>query len=239
MFIIQLHVHCLFMFFVHCLYRIQRVFLTHLCEFIYSLVYNICFSISRKCCLYFKPTYISLMQLNFLIFYFLVFIFLINLFILFRYFWLPRVFVAARVLSLVAASGGYSSLRCTRFSLRWLLLLRSTGSRCAGFSSCGTWAQQLQRAGSRAQLQQLWLVGSRTQAQQLWRTGLVAPRHVGPSRTRARTRVPCTGGRRILNHCTTREAPLLVLNLESYLQSRDYLIKFSYSFLLLYIHKLF
>ena len=31
--------------------------------------------------------------------------------------------------SLVAASGGYSSLRCTGFSLRRLLLLRSTGSR--------------------------------------------------------------------------------------------------------------
>ena len=33
---------------------------------------------------------------------------------------------------------GYSSLRCMGFSLWWLLLLRSTGSRCAGFSSCGT-----------------------------------------------------------------------------------------------------
>ena len=53
-------------------------------------------------------------------------------------------------------------------------------------------------------LQQLWLAGSRAQAQQLWYTGLVAPRHVGSSRTRARTRVPCIG-RRILNHCTTRE----------------------------------
>ena len=31
---------------------------------------------------------------------------------------------------------GYSSLRCAGFSLRWLLLLRSTGSRHAGFSSC-------------------------------------------------------------------------------------------------------
>ena len=39
-----------------------------------------------------------------------------------------------------------------------------------------------------------------------WRTGLVAPRHVGSSRTRARTRAPCIG-RRILSHCTTREAP--------------------------------
>ena len=32
-------------------------------------------------------------------------------------------------------------VRCTGFSLRWLLLLRSTGSRYAGFSSCGTRAQ--------------------------------------------------------------------------------------------------
>ena len=32
-------------------------------------------------------------------------------------------------LSLVAVSGGYSSLRYAGFSLRWLLLLRSTGSR--------------------------------------------------------------------------------------------------------------
>ena len=35
--------------------------------------------------------------------------------------------------------------------------------------------------------------------------GLVALRHVGSSRTRARTHVPCIV-RRILNHCTTREA---------------------------------
>ena len=55
--------------------------------------------------------------------------------------------------SLVAASGGYSSLLCTGFSLRWLLLLRSTGSRRAGFSSCGAWAQKLRLAGSRAQAQ--------------------------------------------------------------------------------------
>ena len=42
------------------------------------------------------------------------------------------------------------------------------------------------------------------QAQQLWLTGLVAPRHVGSSQTRARTRVPRIG-RQILNHCATRE----------------------------------
>ena len=40
----------------------------------------------------------------------------------------------------------------------------------------------------------------------MWRTGLVAPRHVGSSRTRAGTRVPCIG-RWILNHRATREAP--------------------------------
>ena len=43
--------------------------------------------------------------------------------------------------SLVAASGGYSSLWCAGFSLQWLLLLQSTGSRQAGFSSCGIRAQ--------------------------------------------------------------------------------------------------
>ena len=47
----------------------------------------------------------------------------------------------ARAFSLVAASRGYSLLWCTGFSWRWLLLLWSTGSRHAGFSSCGTWAQ--------------------------------------------------------------------------------------------------
>ena len=40
----------------------------------------------------------------------------------------------------------------------------------------------------------------------VWLTGLVAPRHVGSSQTRARTRVACIG-RQILNHCATREAP--------------------------------
>ena len=57
------------------------------------------------------------------------------------YVWLCWVFVAARGLSLVAASGGYSSLRCAGFSSRWLVLLQSTGSRHAGFSSCGTRAR--------------------------------------------------------------------------------------------------
>ena len=59
----------------------------------------------------------------------------------FPFFWLHWVFVAASRLSLVAASRGYSLLRRAGFSLRWLLLLRSVGSRRAGFSSCGVWAQ--------------------------------------------------------------------------------------------------
>ena len=77
------------------------------------------------------------------------------------YFQLRWVFIAACALSLVAASGGYS--------LWWLLLLWSTGSRSVGFSSCSMRAQQL------------WCAGSRPQAQQLWRTGSVAPWHVGSS----------------------------------------------------------
>ena len=44
----------------------------------------------------------------------------------------------------------------------------------------------------------------------MWLTGLVAPRHVGSSQTRARTRVPCIG-RQILNRCATREAPFYFL----------------------------
>ena len=67
---------------------------------------------------------------------------------LFLYFWLRWVFVAVRRVSLVVASGGCSSLRCAGFSLWWPLLLQGTGSKCAGFSSCGTWAQELWLAGS-------------------------------------------------------------------------------------------
>ena len=48
------------------------------------------------------------------------------------YFWLCWVFVSVRGPSPVAASGGRSSSRCAGLSLSWSLLLRSTGSRCAG-----------------------------------------------------------------------------------------------------------
>ena len=83
------------------------------------------------------------------------FVFILYL-LLFLKFWLHWGFVAACRLSLVAASGGYSSLQCTGFSLWWLLLLQSTGSRRAGFSSCSVWAQELWCTG----LVALWQVGS-------------------------------------------------------------------------------
>ena len=64
------------------------------------------------------------------------------------------VFTAVMAFSLVVMSGG-SSLVVYGFSLPWLLLLWSMGIRHAGFSSCGTWAQQLWLLGPRAQAQ--WL----------------------------------------------------------------------------------
>ena len=79
----------------------------------------------------------TLRKFSLILFFILLFF---NLFILI-YFWLHWVFVAAHGLSLAAVSRAYSSLRCEGFSLRWLLLLQSMGSRCTGFSSCGTWAQ--------------------------------------------------------------------------------------------------
>ena len=51
---------------------------------------------------------------------------------LFIYFWLCWVFVSVRGLSLVVASGGHPSSRCTGLSLSRPLLLWSTGSRRAG-----------------------------------------------------------------------------------------------------------
>ena len=69
------------------------------------------------------------------------------------YFSLRWVFVAACRLSLVAASGGCSSLWCVCFSLRWLCS-QSMGSRRAGFSSCGSRAleHRLSSCGAQASL---------------------------------------------------------------------------------------
>ena len=63
----------------------------------------------------------------------LLFLFLFKIYLFIHiYFWLCWVFVSVRGLSLVVASGGHSSSRCGDLSLSWPLLLRGTGSRCAG-----------------------------------------------------------------------------------------------------------
>ena len=61
-----------------------------------------------------------------------IFLFVFLFIYLFIYLWLCWVFISVRGLSLVAASGDHSSLRCAGLSLSWPLLLRSTGSRSAG-----------------------------------------------------------------------------------------------------------
>ena len=56
----------------------------------------------------------------------------VSFFFFLIYFWQCWVFVSVRGLSLVAASGGHSSLRCAGLSPSRPLLLRSTGSRRVG-----------------------------------------------------------------------------------------------------------
>ena len=53
----------------------------------------------------------------------------------------------------------------------------------------------------------LWSTGSRDLGSVVVAKDLVAPKHMGSSQTRNRTNVPCIG-RRILNHCATREGLL-------------------------------
>ena len=59
------------------------------------------------------------------------------------YFWLCWVFLAAHKLSQVVESGDYSLAAVHQLLIAVVLLLRSTGSRHTGFSSCGTQAQLL------------------------------------------------------------------------------------------------
>ena len=74
----------------------------------------------------------------------LVLFFLINL-----VFWLHWVFIAAHGLSLVVASGGYSSggvqaSHCSGFSCCGVRALgvRASVAVARGFSSCGTWVRE-------------------------------------------------------------------------------------------------
>ena len=77
----------------------------------------------------------------------------------------------------------------------------------ASFSSCGTRSPQLCLDGPRVcRLQYLWCAGSVAVARGPWSRGAVAPQHVGSSRARGPTGVPCPV-RWVLIHCSTREAP--------------------------------
>ena len=99
---------------------------------------------------------------------------------------------------------------------------------CApAFSSCGEWVGATLRCGARAPHRgglsrcRAWASGARAsvvvaqgstaQTQQLWPTGLVAPRHVGSSRTRDRTMTPSLAGR-FLTTVPPGKHPLFVLN---------------------------
>ena len=119
--------------------------------------------------------------------------------IYFIYFWLCWVFVAAHRLSLFVASR--ATLRC------------GVRAYCGSFSCCGARALGVRASVVVAR----GLSSCGTQAQYLWRTGLVAPWHVRSSRTRAQTRVPGIG-RRILNHCATREVPSYTFEVQLYEQ---------------------
>ena len=107
-------------------------------------------------CIYYWPYVNTFWITSSLIFFFLIefwtlFIYLFIYLFLLRWVFVAacRLSLAAHRLSLAAASGDYSSLRCSGFSLRWLLLLWSMGSRCTGFSSV---ARGLSSCGARAQL---------------------------------------------------------------------------------------
>ncbi len=75
-----------------------------------------------------------------------------------------------------------------RFYISFFGVCGTMASHCCGLSRCGAQAPDVH-------------------AQRLCLTGLATLRHVGSSRTGARTRVPCIV-RWTLNHCTTREAPV-------------------------------
>ena len=100
-------------------------------------------------------------------------------------------------------------------SFIYLFIFGCVGSSllCEGFLQLRRAGATLHRGARASHYRGLSCCGAQApdaQAQQLWLTGPAAPRHVGSSRTGARTRVPCIG-RWILNHCATREALLFVL----------------------------
>ena len=97
------------------------------------------------------------------------------------YFWLRWVFHAAHMLSLVVAGRGYSLVAVLGLLIVTACLAAERGSSCAGFSTCGRWAQYL------------WLMCSVA----LWHVNLPQMWIKGAS--------PASAGRLI--HCTTRKVP--------------------------------
>ena len=96
------------------------------------------------------------------------------------------------------------------FFFKYYLFIGSVGSSflCQGFPQLRQAGATLHRGALASHHRGLSCCGAQApdaQAQQLWLTGLAAPRHVGSSQTRARTRVPCIS-RQTPNHCATREA---------------------------------
>ena len=82
----------------------------------------------------------------------------------------------------------------------YLFIFGCVGSSflCKGFLQLRKAGATLHRGARASQYRGLSCCGAQApdaQAQQLWLTGLDAPRHVGSSQIRARTRVPCMAGR--------------------------------------------
>ena len=103
-------------------------------------------------------------------------------------------------------------LHCLHFDL-FILAVLGLCSHMQVFSGCGVQSSHCHSFscyGAPA-------LGAR--AQWLWCRGLVAPRHVGSSCTRDGTHVPCIE-RQILNHWTTRQAPLHSFFFNRYLHVR-------------------
>ena len=119
--------------------------------------------------------------------------------VLFFFKWELFIYLFMAVLGFRLLCEGFLQLRQVGATLH----RSARASHHRGLSRCGAQAPDAQAPDA--------------QAQQLWLTGPVAPRHVGSSQTRARTRVPRTG-RQILNHCATREALCSVLGGKSKLR---------------------
>ena len=106
---------------------------------------------------------------------------------------------------------------------------------CVGSSSLCKGSLQLRQAGATPQCgararhrhgpSRCGAQAPDAQAQQLWLMGPVAPRHMGSSQTRARTRIPRIG-RQTLNHCATREALFFFFNWGIVIISKTYSVEF-------------